>query len=114
MYDKHHVDMTDNSFVHTFLSEQAQGAEKVEPGFIFPFYGHLVHTFYITTHGFLSFAPKIHNLMYKTQYIAPLRIKLDPARSDDATINYLSQPDRLTIEWRNVRVAKPYEHPNGG
>ena len=21
---------------------------------------------------------------------------------------------RLTIEWRNVRVAKPYEHPNGG
>ena len=32
--------------------------------------------------------------MYKTQYIAPLRVKLDPARSDDATINYLSQPDR--------------------
>ena len=47
MYDKHHVDMTDNSFVHTFLSEQAQGAEKVEPGFIFPFYGHLVHNFYV-------------------------------------------------------------------
>ena len=57
---------------------------------------------------------RLHNLMYKTQYIAPLRVKLDPARSDDATINYLSQPDRLTIEWRNVRVAKPYEHPNGG
>ena len=38
--------------------------------------------------------PRLHNLMYKTQYIAPLRVKLDPARSDDATINYLSQPDR--------------------
>ena len=37
-----------------------------------------------------------------------------PGALCDATINYLSQPDRLTIEWRNVRVAKPYEHPNGG
>ena len=41
-----------------------------------------------------SLPARLHNLMYKTQYIAPLRVKLDPARSDDATINYLSQPDR--------------------
>jgi len=112
-YDANHVDMTD-SHVHEFLSNHSQAAEAVAPGFDFPFYGHVVSKFYITTHGFLSFAPRLHNLMYKTQYIAPLRVKLDPARSDDATINYLSQPDRLTIEWRNVRVAKPYEHPNGG
>lgn len=112
-YDHNHVDMTD-SHVHEFLSNHSQAAEAVAPGFDFPFYGHVVSKFYITTHGFLSFAPRLHNLMYKTQYIAPLRVKLDPARSDDATINYLSQPDRLTIEWRNVRVAKPYEHPNGG
>ena len=107
-----------------------KAAEAVAPGFDFPFYGHVVSKFYITTHGFLSFAPRngcqllrcdeikpnyiimklliticilatlptlpprLHNLMYKTQYIAPLRVKLDPARSDDATINYLSQPDR--------------------
>ena len=43
---------------HEFLSSQSQAAEKIEPGFIFPFYGHLVHTFYATTHGFLSFAPR--------------------------------------------------------
>ena len=117
MYDKHHVDMTDNSFVHTFLSEQAQGAEKVEPGFIFPFYGHLVHNFYVTTHGFISFAPRIHNLMYKTQYIAPLRVKLDPSRYNESTLNYkLHGPfdNSLTVQWTNVSVAEPFEHPMGG
>ena len=117
MYDKHHVDMTDNSFVHTFLSEQAQGAEKVEPGFIFPFYGHLVHNFYVTTHGFISFAPRIHNLMYKTQYIAPLRVKLDPSRYNESTLNYrLHGPfdNILTVQWTNVSVAEPFEHPMGG
>ena len=46
---------------HEFLSSQSQAAEKIEPGFIFPFYGHLVHTFYATTHGFLSFAPRKYN-----------------------------------------------------
>ena len=118
MYDKHHVDMsTDYSYVHTFLSEQAQGAEKVEPGFIFPFYGHLVHNFYVTTHGFISFAPRIHNLMYKTQYIAPLRVKLDPSRYNESTLNYrLHGPfdNILTVQWTNVSVAEPFEHPMGG
>lgn len=118
MYDKHHVDMSEgNSFVHTFLSEQAQGAEKVEPGFIFPFYGHLVHNFYVTTHGFISFAPRIHNLMYKTQYIAPLRVKLDPSRYNESTLNYkLHGPfdNSLTVQWTNVSVAEPFEHPMGG
>lgn len=118
MYDKHHVDMSsDYSYVHEFLSEQAQGAEKVEPGFIFPFYGHLVHNFYVTTHGFISFAPRIHNLMYKTQYIAPLRVKLDPSRSNDSTLNYrLHGPfdNILTVQWTNVSVAEPFEHPMGG
>jgi hypothetical protein len=32
--------------------------------------------------------------MYKTQYIAPLRVKLDPARSEDASINYLMEEKR--------------------
>merc|ERR1712141_28152 len=116
MYDQHFVDM---STAHTqeFLSESSQGAEKVEPGFIFPFYGHLVHTFYITTHGFLSFAPKVHNLMYKTQYIAPLRIKLDPSRFNESTVDYkVHGPfgNTFTIQWTNVSVAEPYEHPLGG
>ena len=93
MYDRHYVNMSGTP-VHDFLSSHSQAAEAIDPGFHFPFYGHLVESFFVTTHGFLSFAPGLHNLMYKTQYIAPLRVKLDPARSDDATINYLSQPDR--------------------
>ena len=35
-----------------------KAAEAVAPGFDFPFYGHVVSKFYITTHGFLSFAPR--------------------------------------------------------
>jgi hypothetical protein len=116
-YDQHFVDMSDSE-VHHFLSGQAQGAERIQPGFIFPFYGHLVHTFYVTTHGFLSFAPHLHNLMYKTQYVAPLRVKLDPSRSNDSTVNYKVHGgitgDALTIQWTNVTVAEPFEHPLGG
>ena len=116
MYEKHFVDMS-NSHKHDFLSSQSQGAEKIEPGFIFPFYGHLVHNFYVTTHGFISFAPRIHNLMYKTQYIAPLRVKLDPSRAEESTVNYkVHGPfgNSLTVQWTNVSVAEPYEHPLGG
>lgn len=113
MYDKNVVDMT-GSRVHDFLSNHAQAAEAVNPGFNFPFYGHNVNTFFITTHGFLSFAPRLHNLMYKTQYIAPLRVKLDPSLSEDATIRYKAVDDALTIEWTNVSVAEPYKHPRGG
>ncbi|XP_059099133.1 plexin domain-containing protein 1-like [Tigriopus californicus] len=102
------------SQVHDFLSNHSQAAEAVAPGFDFPFYGHMVDQFFITTHGFLSFAPRLHNLMYKTQYIAPLRVKLDPSLSDAATINYLAKPDSLTIQWTNVTIAKPYAHPHGG
>ena len=83
----------------------------------FPFYGHLVHAFYVTTHGFLSFSPRIHNLMYKTQYIAPLRVKLDPSRYNESTVNYKvhgPMGDSLTVQWTNVSVAEPFEHPMGG
>ena len=47
--------------------------------------------------------------MYKTQYIAPLRVKLDPARSDDATINYLSQPDRDADMLKSQNGQSSYE-----
>lgn len=113
MYDQQLVDM-DGAVVHEFLSNHSQAAEAVSPGFDFPFYGHTVDRFFITTHGFLSFAPRLHNLMYKTQYIAPLRVKLDPSQSEHAKISYLSLPDKLTIQWSNVSVADPYKHPMGG
>ena len=52
------------------------GAESVKPLFSFPFYGHVVEEFFITTHGFLSLSPRLHDYIYKTQYIAPLRVKV--------------------------------------
>ncbi len=115
-YDRHVVDVSSDpdTRTHEFLSGHSQAAEAVDPGFQFPFYGHMVDRFYITTHGFLSFAPRLHNLMYKTQYIAPLRVKLDPGAHEYATINYLAKEDRLTVQWTNVSVSEPYRHPMGG
>ena len=69
------------------------GAEMISSLFLFPFpfYGHELTEFYITTHGFLSLSPRLHDFIYKTQYIAPLRIKLDPSRWLETFINVLSE-----------------------
>merc|ERR1719400_2636974 len=85
----------------------------ISPLFSFPFYGHLVSELFVTTHGFLSLSPRLHDYIYKTQYIAPLRIKLDPSRSNSSTISVLSLPDRFTVEWSNVSVMADAEHPAG-
>ena len=74
------------------------GAETISPLFPFSFYGHVVDGFYITTHGFLSLFPRLHDYIYKIQYIAPLRIKLDPSGSNSSPISVLGLPDRLTVE----------------
>merc|ERR1712223_1144075 len=111
-FDKNFIDMESAEIKHG-LSNTMVGAESVKPLFSFPFYGHVVE-FFITTHGFLSLSPRLHDYIYKTQYIAPLRVKLDPSRSNSSTISVLSLPDRLTIEWSNVSVMADAEHPSGG
>ena len=58
------------------LSDSMVGAELVRPLFLFPFYGHLVSELFITTHGFLSLSSRLHDYIYKIQYIAPLRVKV--------------------------------------
>ena len=58
------------------LSDTMVGAELIKPLFPFPFYGHFISEFHITTHGFLSLSSRLHDYIYKTQYIAPLRIKV--------------------------------------
>jgi len=112
-YDQYYISM-ENAEIRKGLSDTMVGAELIRPLFPFPFYGHDVSQFYITTHGFLSLSPRLHDYIYKTQYIAPLRIKLDPSRQNDSTISILSLPERLTIEWNNVHVMEHAEHPNGG
>jgi len=112
-FDDNFIDMENAELKHG-LSNTMVGAESISPLFSFPFYGHLVDEFYITTHGFLSLSPRLHDYIYKTQYIAPLRIKLDPSRSNSSTISVLSLPDRLTVEWSNVSVMAMAEHPSGG
>ena len=47
-----------NCFKNQIAADTSKAAEAVAPGFDFPFYGHVVSKFYITTHGFLSFAPR--------------------------------------------------------
>jgi len=112
-FNENFIDMENAEMKHG-LSDTMVGAELIKPLFPFPFYGHLVSELYITTHGFLSLSTRLHDYIYKTQYIAPLRIKLDPSRSNSSTISVLSLPDRLTVEWSNVSVMEPAEHPSGG
>ena len=46
--------------------------------------------------------------MYKTQYIAPLRVKLDPSRSENSSINYMLVGNRfgfaVTLGWRTYKL----------
>jgi len=112
-FDDNFIDM-ENAEVKSDLSNTMVGALSITPLFSFPFYGHLVSELFITTHGFLSLSPRLHDYIYKTQYIAPLRIKLDPSRSNHSTISVLSLPDRITVEWNNVSVMQDAEHPAGG
>jgi len=112
-FDDNFIDM-ENAEVKSELSDTMVGALSISPLFSFPFYGHLVSELFITTHGFLSLSPRLHDYIYKTQYIAPLRIKLDPSRSNHSTISVLSLPDRCTVEWSNVSVMTEAEHPAGG
>jgi len=112
-FDENFIDM-ENAEVRRGLSDTMVGAELIKPLFPFPFYGHLVTEFYTTTHGFLSLSTRLHDYIYKTQYIAPLRVKLDPSRSNSSTISVLSLPERLTVEWSNVSVMERAEHHLGG
>lgn len=112
-FDENFIDM-EKAEIKEGLSDLMVGAELVQPLFPFPFYGHLVSELYITTHGFLSLSTRLHDFIYKTQYIAPLRVKLDPSRSNSSTISVLSLPDRFTVEWSNVSVMAIAEHPSGG
>jgi len=112
-FDDNFIDM-ENAEVKSDLSDTMVGALSISPLFSFPFYGHLVSELFVTTHGFLSLSPRLHDYIYKTQYIAPLRIKLDPSRSNHSTISVLSLPERLTVEWSNVSVMADAEHPAGG
>jgi len=112
-FDDNFIDMEHAEVKHG-LSDTMVGAELITPLFPFPFYGHPVTELYITTHGFLSLSPRLHDYIYKTQYIAPLRIKLDPSRSNSSTISVLSLPERLTVEWSNVTVMESAEHPSRG
>ena len=72
--------------------------------FRFPFYGHEVDKVYVTTGGFLSLSSRIHSFIYKIQYIAPLRLKLDPSLSEESEISYKLTENNLTVEWKRMRL----------
>merc|ERR1719422_1850871 len=64
-FDDNFIDM-ENAEVKSDLSNTMVGALSITPLFSFPFYGHLVSELFITTHGFLSLSPRLHDYIYKT------------------------------------------------
>ena len=98
----------DSKVVLNKLSNKSLGAEMInlkEYGFSFPFYGHELEKIYVTTAGFLSLSFRIHSFIYKTQYIAPLRLKLDPSLSKESVISYKLTGKNLTVEWSRMRLS---------
>ena len=94
LFAKYFVNMS--STVHSQVYKSASAAEKV--GFHFPFYGHLMETFYVTTLGFLSFVPRIHSLMKTVQYVAPYML-YDPI--NEMVVQYHDDNgDRFAVQWR--------------
>ena len=77
---------------------------KIKGYFHFPFYGHKLDKLYVTTGGFLSLSPSVHGFIYKIQYIAPLRLKLDPSLSEESKISYKLTEKSLTVEWKQMRL----------
>ena len=81
--------------------------------FRFPFYGHEVDKVYVTTDGFLSLSSRIHGFIYKIQYIAPLRLKLDPSLSEESEISYKLTENNLTVEWKRMRLPNASSKKQG-
>ena len=93
LFAKHFVNMS--STVNSQVYKSASAAEKV--AFHFPFYGHLMETFYVTTLGFLSFVPRIHSLMKSVQYVAPYML-YDPIH--EMVVQYHDDNgNRFTVQW---------------
>jgi len=104
-YNQYLTDMSDST-VHQRLSNRSVGAANIDlkEYFRFPFYGHEVDKVYVTTGGFLSLSSRIHSFIYKIQYIAPLRLKLDPSLSEESEISYKLTENNLTVEWKRMRL----------
>lgn len=49
--------------------------------------------------------------MYKTEYIAPLRLKLDPSQHEDSTVSISQNSQKLTVEWTNLTLV---DQPESG
>ena len=81
--------------------------------FRFPFYGHEVDKVYVTTDGFLSLSSRIHGFIYKIQYIAPLRLKLDPSLSEESEISYKLTENNLTVEWKRMKLPNALSKKQG-
>ena len=112
MFNKYYVNMSDFDR-HPHLSRGNGKSAKIDlksSGFRFPFYGHFVDKAYITTHGFLSFADNLHSFMHKTQFIAPLRIKLELGSFNESDISYRISDKSMTIQWTNMEVNGHSNH----
>lgn len=84
------------------LSDQSRGVSFVSIPFPFPYYGHILRSIGITTHGFLYTGTIFHSRIEDFQYIAPLQANFRPSNGNNSEIYHLSTESRLTVQWSNV------------
>ncbi|XP_063403742.1 plexin domain-containing protein 2-like [Mytilus trossulus] len=90
---------------HTLSNDHHLRYSFVTVSFQFPFYGHLMNRFAITTQGFLYMSTFTHpDLDWAfTHYIAPLMGNFDTI-GNDSHILYKDDGHSFVIEWRNVEL----------
>ncbi|XP_071139437.1 plexin domain-containing protein 2-like [Mytilus edulis] len=90
---------------HTLSNDHHLRYSFVTVSFQFPFYGHLMNRFAITTQGFLYMSNFTHpDLDWTfTHYIAPLMGNFDTI-GNDSHILYKDDEHSFVVEWRNVKL----------
>ena len=91
-FKKYLVNMS-NSQVYQSVS----AAELVKSKFEFPFYGHYLNQFYVTTRGFLSLAPRIHSNLRHAQYIAPYMFNI---RLNNTQVHFKGDENKFKERFR--------------
>jgi hypothetical protein len=110
-FEKYYVNMKEwikkeevhGQIQHDHLTSAYRKAAGFTMKFEFPFYGHKLKNITIATGGFCYVGDQTHSWLAATQYIAPLMANFDTI-SNDSTIMFGDNGERLVVEWQNVRL----------
>lgn len=93
-----------NTTVHSGLSDQFLGSQRLLLSFKFLYYGHYLDSVVLTTGGFLYMDVHDTTLMKDVQYVAPLMAYFNPKLHAHSKVLTLDDGKQLTVQWLNVSL----------